>query len=137
MVNNSTIKAAWITRLKANARITALVYASEIREVKWKGTDFIYPNIRVAMGNLVPTTNSNSCTVFSSEVSILIYTEQKSSKEADDIAGVVAEEFWGKQFTENNIRFSGIRLISVEPATVPQEDTNSWRSAVNFSTTVS
>ena len=136
MISNSDIKAAWVAKLKANTNITNLVPAAEIREVEWKGTNFTYPNIRVQLHPLIPTNTNANCQVFGSRVSILIYTEQKSSKQADDIAVVVAQEYWGHVFSSLNIRFSGIVLQSLDPAIVPEEDANSWRSAVQLSTVV-
>lgn len=136
MISNSDIKAAWVAKLKANAAIIALVSAQEIREFEWKGTDFVYPNIRVRLLNLTPTNTNANCQSFDSRVSILIFTELKSSKQADDVAAVVAEQFWGHTFSNSGVRFSGIILQSVSPAITPEEDTNSWRSAVEFSTVV-
>ena len=136
MISNSDIKAAWVARLKADVNITALVPAVEIREVEWKGTDFTYPNIRVKLQSLLPTSQASNCRVFSSRVTIYVFTEQKSSKQADDIAAVIASEFWGRSFTSGGVRFSGIALESLDPALVPEEDTNSWRSAVQFQAVV-
>jgi hypothetical protein len=136
MISNSTIQGAWIAKLKANTAVTALVPAVEIREDLWKGTAFTYPNIRVKLGNLTPTAK-NVCQIFSSEVSILVFTEQKSSKQADDIAGVIAEQFWGHPFTLNGVRFTGVTLDALVPAMVPERDENSWLAEVNFTATVS
>ena len=136
MISNSTIQAAWIAKLKANTSITALVPAVEIREELWKGTAFTYPNIRVKLGNLTPTVPNNNCQVFKSEVSILVFTEQKSSKQADDIAGVIAEQFWGKPFTQGGVRFAGVTLDELVPAMVPERDENSWLAEVHFTATV-
>lgn len=136
MISNSQIKAAWIARLKSNAAITALVNQDEIREDDWKGTYFSYPNIRVKLSPLSPTNSTVDCRVFSSEVSILVFSEEKSSKQADDIASVVAGELWGHGFTSNGVKISSVHLSSVEPAVVPERDTNSWQSGVNLRTMV-
>lgn len=137
MISNSSIQAAWIAKLKANANVTALVPAVEIREDLYKGTDFTYPNIRVRLGPLIPINKNPNCKVFTSTVAILIFIEQKSSKQADDISAVVLNEFWGKTYTSNGIRFTAINLDSLEPADVPESDTNSWQAIVNLSATVS
>ena len=137
MINNALIQQAWITKLSSNTNITARIPAVEIREDSWKGTDFTYPNIRVQLGDLVPQVPSPNCTVFQSHVSILIFSEQKSSKQADEIAGIVAQEMWGKSFTLNGVKFSGIMLKSVSPAVVPESDENTWVSSVDFVATVS
>ena len=136
MISNSDIQAAWIAKLKANTAVTALVPAVEIREDLWKGSEFTYPNIRVKLGNLVPSVQSNNCQVFSSEASILVFTEQKSSKQADQIAGVIATEFWGKPFSSSGVRFAGVMLDALVPAEVPERDENSWMASVNFTATV-
>ena len=132
MLSNSTIQSAWVATLKANVNITALVPAVEIREDSYKGTQFTYPNIRVKLGKLVPQNQSNNCQIFRSEVSILVFTEQKSSKQADDIAGVIASEYWGKAFSKSGVRFSGITLDALMPAMVPDFDPNSWLASVEF-----
>lgn len=137
MLSNSQIQAAWISKLKSLAAVTALVTITEIREDLWKGTDFVYPNIRVKLGNLTPTAKNNDCRIFDSKVSILVFTEQKSSKLSDDIAGVVAGEVWGKGFTLNGVRFTAVTLDELVPAEVPERDENSWMSSVNLTALVS
>lgn len=132
MINNSDVQQAWIARLKANANIIAVVDSKEIREYHWKGTNFTYPNIRVRMGLLTPQVEASTCQVFHSLVSILVSSEQKSSKQADDIAGVIATEFWGRNFTSEDIRFIKVSLESLAPAEVPEENDDVWVSTVNF-----
>jgi len=133
MISNSKIQSSWIAKLKANTNIITLVSVAEIRENLWKGTQFVYPNIRVKMGNLSPQTPNNNCKLFVSKVSILVFTEQKSSKIADDIAGVIVDEFWGHPFTLNGVRFVSISLDALVPADVPEDDTNSWLASAEFS----
>lgn len=136
MISNSQIKAAWIDKLKNTSTITAVVPAIEIREDDWKGTDFSFPNIRVKLSPLSPTNTSVDCRVFSSEVTILIFSEEKSSKQADDIASVVAEALWGHGFTSNGVKISSVHLASLEPAMVPTKDSDTWQSAVVFRTMI-
>jgi hypothetical protein len=131
MISNSQIQASWIGKSKANANITAVVPAVEIRENSWKGQTFTYPNIRIQLTYFAPNTPDNRCQVFKSKVSFLVFSEIKSSKQADDIAGVVAAEFWGKPFTHSGVKFIAINLEEIVPAHVP-EDENSWLSEVKF-----
>lgn len=133
MINNSLIQASWIAKLKANTAVTALVPAVEIRENMWKGQTFNYPAIRVKLTDLRPTTQWNNCLIFRSEVTILCFSEIKSSKQADDVAGVVAEQFWGHPFTYGGVKFTSINLTNIVPAYPPEWDENSWLSEVNFS----
>lgn len=133
MIGNSQIQQAWIAKLKANSAVTAVVNALEIRENSWKGTGFTYPCIRVKLTRLSPTTPGSDCKIFRSEVSILCFSEIKSSKEADDIAKVVTEQFWTHPFTYAGVKFTSINLIEVIPAYVVPEDEDSWVSEVNLS----
>ena len=133
MVNNSLIQAAWIAKLKANTAVTALVPAVEIRENMWKGQTFNYPAIRVRLNSLTPNVQSSDCKIFKSDVSILCFSEIKSSKQADDVAGVAAEQFWGRPFTYGGVKFTSINLTNIVPAYPPEWDENSWLSEVNFS----
>lgn len=137
MISNSEIQSAWISSLKSKSNITSLVPAVEIREDLWKGEKFSYPNIRVKLSPLVPTSNNPDCNTFRSPVAIQVYIEQKSSKQADDIAGVIATAYIGKSFTVNGVRVYGITLESLVPADVPESDENSWMSVVNLNALVS
>lgn len=133
MISNNDIQAAWIAKLKANGSVTALVSSSEVREDQWKGTDFVYPNVRVRLTNFAPTTPNNNCQIFRSDVSILCYSEQKSSKLADQIAGVVTTQFWGHPFSSSGVKFTAVNWTNTVPAYTPEYDTNCWLSEVNFS----
>lgn len=131
MINNALIQASWIAELKSRTAITNLVTTAEIREDNWKGTGFDYPMIRVRLTRLVPQNQSKACQVFHSFASILVFGEQKSSKTVDEIAGVVAEEFWGKGFTNTGVKIVTSSLVEIIPAYTP-EDMDSWVSEVNF-----
>lgn len=137
MINNAQIQAAWITETKSKANITALVPAAEVREDLWKGTDFTYPNIRVRLGDLTPTAQNANCNTYRQTASLLVFIEQKSSKQADEIAGTIATEYIGKSFTENGVRVYGITLASLVPAHIPEDDVNSWLAIANLNTMVS
>lgn len=133
MITNSQIQAAWITKIQSLATVTARVDSDEVREDNWKGTDFDYPNIRVKMGLLTPQVQSNPCPIFTSQVSILVFSAQKSSKEADEIAGLIATEVWGKAFSKESIKFVGVSLDSLAPAEPPEDNPDVWVSSVNLS----
>jgi hypothetical protein len=137
MINNAQIQTGWIAEIKERTNITVLVPAVEVREDLWKGEKFTYPNIRVKLGNLTPANRNPDCNTFNSPVSIHIFTEQKSSKTTDEIAGVVATEFIGKTFKNNGIKYYGIVLESLVPADVPEDDPNSWLAIVNLNLMVS
>lgn len=133
MISNADIQASWIAKLKATSTVTSRVSQTEIREERWKGTGFSYPNIRVKLGPLTPTKQDSTCQIFRSEVSLRVYVEEKSSKTADEIAGIISTAFWTHPFTQGAVKFTAINLISLVPADVPEWDENSWMSEVNFS----
>lgn len=137
MINNAQIQAGWIAEIKERTNITTLIPAVEVREDLWKGEKFTFPNIRVKLGDLTPTAQNSNCNTFRSPVSIQIFTEQKSSKTTDEIAGVIATEFIGKTFTNNGVRYYGITLESLVPADVPERDVNAWMAVVNLNALVS
>lgn len=133
MISNVDIQSAWIAKLKANTAVTSLVSSVEVREDSWKGTDFVYPNIRVRLTLLSPQIPNNNCRIFKSDVTIMCFSEQKSSKLADQIAGVVAEQFWGHPFSSSGVKFTAVNWVSTVPAYTPEYDTNCWLSETNFS----
>lgn len=131
MIRNDQIQTAWVAELKSRSNVTTVVTSTEIREDKWKGTNFSYPNIRVKLTKLSPYTPFNDCQVFRSELTILVIGEEKSSKSVDEIAGIVATEFWGKGFTNSGVKVTKVGLMSIIPSYVP-EDWDAWVSEVNF-----
>ena len=136
MLDNAVIQSAWIVKLKSISALTARVPAVEIREDSYKGNTFTYPNVRVKLGPLTPTTNQNTCQVFRSDCDIIVFIEQKSSKTADEIAGIIAAALWGHPFTSGTVKFNSVNLTSVIPAGVPEWDSESWAAEVNFTCTV-
>lgn len=136
MINNSDIQEAWISKLKADRLSTDSVTTDEIREDSWKGTDFIYPNIRVKMGLLTPQVNAKPCQIFHSLVSIQVFSAEKSSKQANDMAGIIATRYWGRNFSSEGVRFVNVALDSLAPAEVPENNEEVWVSSVNFNALV-
>lgn len=132
MIRNDQIQAGWVAEIKSRTSITNLVPSVEIREDSWKGTDFSYPCIRVKMTSLRPKVPSERCILFYSDVTILVFGEQKSSLSIDQIAGTVGDEFWGANFTSNGIKFIKVSLAEIIPAHVPEDDPDAWVSEVNL-----
>lgn len=90
MIPNDDVQAAIIARLKAGtAVVAALNSSSEIKEAQWQGTDFLYPAVRVQIGTQQPDRASPFCNYGYLPFVIRVYSEQKSSQQADDIMGIV------------------------------------------------
>lgn len=100
------VQMAVIAYLKGNASVTALLPDSnEIREDSWKGADFSYPNIRVKILRTAPNSREANCSQTLGEWILLVFSEQKSSKEADLIAGAISNILHGRKFSSSGVAF--------------------------------
>lgn len=108
MIDNSVIKADFIASLKGNATLIAALTkpdpdvqgqtiggAENIKESQWAGTDFIFPAVRAKINRQVPITNRQNCDHARLSFSIRVLTEGGSSKQSDEIAGIVSDHFHG------------------------------------------
>lgn len=129
-VSDDQIQAGLISYLKGKATIIAVVTVVEIREDQWQGEDFDYPNLRVRLISNIPGTQ-NCPHVF--ECGIQVFTEDSSSKNADRIAGIIANELQEKGFSSNSLAFT-CRVTNQVPAV--RNDIRTWRSEVLIRGTV-
>ena len=134
MRSNDEIQAALIAHLKANANIVASLGvpgADEIREDQWQSDQFVYQNIRVRLIDNAPL---GTCNMSRIEVSFMVYSEEQSSQQADNIAGIINDELRDTSFTSNGIAFSST-IIRLVPAI--RQDTLTWRAEAIFRMTAS
>jgi hypothetical protein len=96
MISNDDIQAGIIAYMKSKPAIVSLLSkAGDIKESQWMGTDFTYPAIRVYV-DFSPTIPP--CSPDDANIGIEVYSEQKSSAEAQNIAGVIHGIFHGHPF---------------------------------------
>ena len=109
MITNNDAQAALIAWLKANSTITSLDsnFPIEIREMDWQAEKFVYPNIRV----MCEITGGQCYEDLFSVISC--FSEEKSSKEVQDIAGTIGNELHNKTFTQNSLRFSALTVKTI------------------------
>jgi len=132
MISVSDIQAAFFTGLKAYTNIvTTVMLSDEIRENQWQGKDFIYPNIRIDMLPERPATQTN-CEGNYVDVQFRVFSEQYSSKEANDIAVKIANKFHNKSLNLGTIRFMLV-CSSLVPAN--RTDQKTWEAQVRFNGT--
>jgi hypothetical protein len=132
VIPNNTVQAAIISFLKSKVAITSLLvdnagvaHPDEIREVEWQGDTFAYPNIRVDLGTQTDAIEETNCDISNITFSILIFSELYSSKEANSIAGVIANIMHKKSMTSGGVQF--VRVIcTLVPAI--RKDERTWRS---------
>jgi len=111
------VQGAIITKLKASVvpemliDVKGVVHPDEIREVEWRGSKFFYPNVRVRIHKLTPTTVSSSCTDATCEASVFIIGEDYSSLRINQIASEVLQIFHGYSGTISGIRLSGVGCV--------------------------
>lgn len=134
MIPNNTVQAAIILFLKSKLAITSLLvdnagvaHPEEIREVEWQGDTFAYPNIRVDLGTQTDAIEETNCNISNITFSILVFSELYSSKEANSMAGVIANIIHKKSMTSGGVQF--VRVIcTLVPAI--RRDERTWRSEI-------
>ena len=128
MLSNDAIQSSIVAYLKSVTTITARIVSTEIREDQWQGRDFVYPNIRVRMISNNP--KEPHCGLSNISLSIMVFTEDASSHNADEIAGIINNAIHGKSFTSSGINL-GLRTTNLVPAY--RSDERTWRSEVLIS----
>lgn len=126
MISPNTVQEGIVTRLKGKASVIELLSsASDVKEDQWQGTTFSYPAIRVRLDNVNPILDCNTTEVLGA---ILVFSEDASSKEANNIAYAVMSEL-DKSFTS-----AGYRYVSNVRGIIPaiRQDDRTWRSEVLF-----
>lgn len=116
VASEETVKAAWIASLKSQPTLTALLLSpgsTEIRETQWQGSDFDYPAIRVAV-DFMPSINR--CGPDNSDVTIEIFSAEKSSKQAVHIASVIQGLYHGHTFKASGLMFNTVIVRKVHKA---------------------
>ena len=122
LIRSDQVRDAIIYIIKANATIMALLDdANEVRELNWKGKDLSYPNYRVRINNITPF---DIC-YQDLDASVFCFSEEKSSQEAEEMAGTIANELFRDSFTKDSIRFTSIRT---DPIPAIAETMRTWRS---------
>lgn len=130
--SNDEIMASLITYLKENTSIVSqLSSIDEIRESNWQGDVFSYPNVRVRVIENTPIANGCSC---KATVGVQTFSEEKSSKEAALISGIIGKEMRDASFTREGVTMV-MRLTNLTPAL--RISTTVWRSEALFSVIIS
>lgn len=129
---NDEIQSSIISYLKSKSAIYGLLITpenttgyKEIREDQWQGDDFDYPNIRVRMVDNKPYTDDPDCSVTIFTVSIMVFSQDYSSWEADKIAGIIMSSVSGKTFTQLSVE-TYLRTLNLIPAV--RSDMHTWRA---------
>lgn len=109
MISDDLIQAAVIDKLQADAPLVAwltnLGVSDEIREAFWQGREFSYPNVRVQVGTQLPGGNGPCYTTTGqTPFTITCYSEADSSRQADQLAGLVEAALLGRHIAGSGFR---------------------------------
>jgi hypothetical protein len=124
VLRNDQIQAALVAYLKGKTDITDLTGVDEIREDQWQGTNFSYPNVRVRMISNRPV-GGKDCPLQTITVSFMVFSEDASSLEAEQIAGIINNTLNDITFISNGIMVS-LRTSNLIPAV--RSDERTWRT---------
>ena len=129
MFSNNEIQETIVTRLKANAPVVAsLTTPDEVREESWQGILFVYPCIRVQLGVQLPL--NQDCSLVRIPVTILCYSEEASSYQANAIAMLVNDSLHRHTFSGNTVSIIGSMSNGLVDAI--RIDQRTWRSEARF-----
>jgi hypothetical protein len=130
MIPNDQVKETIVSRLKSLSSLVNLLPdgLKGIRELYWRGTDFAYPNVRVEIENQTDAIPNPDCLPAYVDFSIYVFSEHRSSQQADDIAGIIVAYIRGSSITINTVKFSKVAVLENIPATPESEIT--WRAQI-------
>lgn len=136
MIDNDLIQTAILLKSQSVTALTASLPSgtASIKEFNWKGTDFQYPCVRIAVESQFDLTETNVSCPSQVDFSFYIFSEKQSSKEANQIAGKVVTGFRGLSFSQNSIKFVKVRVLEHIPAIA--EDERTWRAQVRCQSVV-
>ncbi len=132
MLGIDDIRGALIDYLQSKTTITSLVSATETRENQWQGVDFTYPCVRVKVNSATPQ-QAGECDIFDCPISIIVKSEQASSAQADNIAGIINTVLHRRSFDQSGVRFM---IWTTRLSEAIREDTRTWRAEVLIQATV-
>ena len=125
-LRNDTIQAALLAYMQSKTDITSeLGSSSDIKETQWQGRDFDYPAVRIRIISNTPVENSG-CR-HDVNIGIQVFSEQASSLEASQIAGIIGNTLHRKQFSSDSLNFA--LWVTDTPGAV-RSDIQTWRSEV-------
>lgn len=133
MISINQVQSAIVSALKANAPLVAVV-GDEIRESQWQGTEFAYPAVRIDLENLRSTGRGGTCTTTNSTVpfSVVAFSEDASSQQADQIIGLVVGALLDHQLTSVDFSSGFVRMSGVGQSSAKRATERVWRAIVGL-----
>ena len=133
MISDELVQAALIAKLKTFTDVNAILTggASNVKELQWQGDQFAYPAERLDLeSNEMFYDEQRRCSIQRAEFSVYFFSEERSSKQASVLKGLLINDMMLDGFTQNTIRFMDVRLI--DSVTAVREDERTWRTQAKF-----
>lgn len=137
MIHNNVIQADLLAAMKVYSSLLAVVPAVNMKEQDYAGRAGNYPATRINVGQQRHISERGHCDHARLDFSVSILSESDSSKQADDIAGIVNDLFHGDGEPK---RFNGtgwytyLRCVGLVSAFRTGEKT--WSALAQFAGTV-
>ena len=130
MISNDIIQAALLAKAQAIVALTSSLTsgADGIKQLNYKGADFSYPCVRLALEGQTDISGTNTNCPSQADFSFYVFSEKASSKEADQIAGKIITAIRGLSFSQSSVKFVKIRILENIPAIAQDELT--WRAQI-------
>ena len=128
MIDNDLLQAALVAKSNSTPNIQASLASGTIVEYNFQGTDWVYPNARLQMESQYDVSEDSANCPSQTEWSWYIFSEQGTSKQANQIASKFVNSFRGLSFTQNSIKFTRVHILENIPAI--RQDERTWRAQV-------
>ena len=117
MVKTELLQKTIINALKADAALIAVLGTTgQVKESQWQGTIFTYPAVRVDIDPQTPIGNGiDHLKLSDCYWRVRVYSEQDSSHQCNQLAGLTFDALFNKQFTGTDTAGADyLRLIRVD-----------------------
>ena len=128
MISNELVQAAILAKANSTPVIQTYLPSGTVLEYNWQGADQNFPSARLHIENQFDAAEDIGSCPSTVEFSFYIFSEQGTSKQADQIAGAIVSGFRGLSFSRNNIKFVRVKILENIKAIRDTERT--WRAQV-------
>jgi hypothetical protein len=128
IATDETFKSAWIASLKSQITLTPLLLipgSTSIKEIQWQGTEFEYPAVRVGV-DFMPSINR--CGPDDADITIEVFSAEKSSKQSAHIASVIYQLYHGHPFSAAGIMFNTVIVRKIHK---PVRSIYAWMTKID------
>jgi hypothetical protein len=137
MISHASFQEQLIDALQADANLTAVVAADQIKEYQYQATEFTYPAVRVDIRSQIPEGNAPCrLTISIVNFAVFAFSEADSSLQCEQLCFLIAEALFGAQLEDlapsqgPNWRTETVNLVQVNAPRRLAE--RLWRGEIIF-----